>query len=120
MGSTPDGWWRDQPGAVRRLAHRLACHQARSGDRIVLVLDVPHPELPEGDNEGELEVHYPRRRGRNAADERIVELLDERPGPTGATTVVTSDRALVEAVRQRGASVIGARSFLDEVEAGGC
>lgn len=116
MGSTADGWWQDRQGAVARLASRLVCHEKRTGERLVLVLDVPHPDLPE--DGGELTVRYPRRRGRDAADERILELLDDHPGTVDA--VVTSDRALAEAVRRRGVPVTGARTFLSGVERAGC
>lgn len=116
MGSTADGWWRDKQGAVVRLAGRLRCLQARTGDQVVLVLDVPHPDLPEGD--AGFEVHYPRRQGRDAADERILELLDARPSP--GTVVVTSDRALADAVRRRGVDVNGARSLLATLDETGC
>ena len=118
MGTTPDGWWRDRQGAVRRLADRLMCHHARTGDRIVLVLDVPHPDLPEGEGT-DLTVYYPRRRGRDAADERIVELLDDGPANEGVH-VVTSDRALADAARQRAVDVIGARTFLTAMAKAGC
>jgi predicted RNA-binding protein with PIN domain len=87
IGAVPDGWWRDRPGAVRRLAARLRRLAEHTDDRIVLVLDVPQADLPAGPNDG-IEVLYPSRRGRDAADERIVQLLDELaatgPGTSGA------------------------------------
>ncbi|MFQ5352380.1 MAG: hypothetical protein ACE5D3_04825, partial [Candidatus Binatia bacterium] len=52
-----------------------------------------------------------RRRGRNAADHRIVELLADDPRPW-EVTVITSDRALRDRVRSLGAKVIGSGSFL--------
>ena len=68
------------------------------------------PDLPAGDNDG-VEVVYPDRRGRDAADERIVEYLSAR-ADASAFTVVTSDRALAADARALGADVIGARTFL--------
>ena len=81
----------------------------------------PHPDLPEGQGAG-LWVYYPRRRGRDAADERIVELLDEwqATAADGSLVVVTSDRALAQAARQRGVEVLGARTFLTAMEEAGC
>jgi predicted RNA-binding protein with PIN domain len=109
MGSVADGWWRDRPAAARRLLERLQRHHAQTGDPIILVLDVPQADLPAGVHDG-VEVCYPRRWGRDAADERILELLDERA--LGPVEVVTSDRALAEGARRRHATVVGARTFL--------
>ncbi|HET6952199.1 MAG TPA: hypothetical protein VFI47_17595, partial [Acidimicrobiales bacterium] len=67
MGSVPDGWWRDRPAAVRRLLARLQRYAASAGRPVVLVLDVPQADLPEGDHGG-VTVRYARRRGRDAAD----------------------------------------------------
>jgi hypothetical protein len=50
-----------------------------------------------------------RRRGRNAADDEIVELLAARGGD--GARVVTSDAELVRRVRALGAEVEGAGGF---------
>lgn len=118
IGAVADGWWRDRPAAVRRLLGRLRCYGQGRQPRIVLVLDVPQPDLPEGRHEG-IEVRYPARPGRNAADGRIVELLDELGGDD-RVTVVSSDRALAVAARERGATVVGAGAFLARVAEAGC
>lgn len=110
MGAAADGWWRDRAGAAFRLFRRVASYQAATGEPVVLALDVAHPDLPAGDNDG-VEVVYPDRRGRDAADERIVEYLSAR-ADASAFTVVTSDRALAADARALGADVIGARTFL--------
>jgi predicted RNA-binding protein with PIN domain len=119
VGAVPDGWWRDRPAAVRRLVERLRCHAEATGDRVVLALDVAQPDLPAGDNDG-IDVVYPARRGRDAADHRIVEMLDELGAAAGDVEVVTSDRALAAGVAERAARVTGARSFLSRLEARGC
>src|SRR4051812_36328817 len=105
MGATADGWWRDRPRAVLRLLDRLRCYAARTGETVQLVLDVPQDDLAEGDQDGVI-VHYATRRGRNAGDDRVVELLNEMEGT--AVQVVTSDRNLADQARSGGASVIGA------------
>jgi predicted RNA-binding protein with PIN domain len=111
IGSRPDGWWRDRDGAVRRLLARLQALARTGDDALTLVLDGrPLPDLPEGEHDG-VEVAYARRRGRNAADDRIVELVRESPTPDDLT-VITSDRALADQVRALGATVSGARSLL--------
>jgi predicted RNA-binding protein with PIN domain len=117
MGAAVGGWWRDPPAAVMKLFKRLQCFQAATGDAVVLVLDVPHPDLAEADHDG-VAVRYARRRGRDAADERIIELLDE--GVVGTVQIVTSDRALAGGARQRGATVTGAGRFLRRLSDLGC
>ncbi len=39
LGSRPDGWWRDRPGATRRLVAELQELAARTGDRVTVVFD---------------------------------------------------------------------------------
>jgi predicted RNA-binding protein with PIN domain len=117
IGAKADGWWRDRPAAARRLLERLQCYRCRTNTPLLLVLDTPHPDLPEGDHDG-VEVRYPSRTGRDAADERILELLDERRDQRFA--VATSDRALAEAARERGVEVIGAGALLARLDAAGC
>ena len=122
MGSVPDGWWRDRPAAVRRLLGRLQRYAAHGGHDVVLVLDVPQADLPAGTHDG-VEVLYPRRKGRNAADDRILELLDDEVGDRdgdGGVEVVTSDRGLAAGVADRGVTVVGARTFLSRLDDAGC
>jgi nicotinic acid mononucleotide adenylyltransferase/predicted RNA-binding protein with PIN domain len=110
IGSKPDGWWRDRPGATRRLVEHLQEHAAQSGDRVAVVLDGrPLDDLPEGVHTGVL-VAYARRGGRNAADDRIVDEVEHDPDPA-SLTVVTSDRELAARVRELGAEVVGATSW---------
>jgi predicted RNA-binding protein with PIN domain len=111
IGSVADGWWRDRPAAARRLLARLQC----LGEEATLVLDVAQPDLPEGDHDG-IVVRYPKRRGRDAADDLIRELVVEVPD----ATVVTSDRALQRDVVAAGATVLGARAFLAVLDSAGC
>jgi predicted RNA-binding protein with PIN domain len=112
IGSVADGWWRDRPGAVRRLVARLQ-RLAATGADVEVVFDTRPPDLPEGEHDGVV-VHYATRRGRDAADHRIVELVAGRDA--AAIEVVTSDRALADAVRARGARVTGAGSFLARLD----
>jgi predicted RNA-binding protein with PIN domain len=120
MGTRPDGWWRDRPAAVRRLLARVQCWAGSVSTTadVVLVLDVPQADLPAGVHDG-VSVLYARRKGRDAADDRIVELLDTL-GSGDDVEVVTSDRALASAASDRGATVTGARTFLDRLDRSGC
>ena len=120
MGAAADGWWRDPPAAVRRLLSRLQCYASKTTARVELVLDVRQPDLPEGDHDGVV-VRYATRRGRDAADDRIVDLLGDDPHADNQDVdVVTSDRALRERVRERGARVVGAGAFLTTLSDAGC
>jgi len=120
VGSRPDGWWRDRPGAFARLVVRLR-RLADEGDEVTVVFDGAEvAALQEGDHGG-VRVRWARRRGRDAADDRIVELVEGDQDPSGLL-VVTSDRALAGRVRHAGAEVHGAGSLLrrlDELDGGG-
>ena len=109
IGSRPDGWWRDRAGATRRLVAALDRFAADSGDDVVVVLDGGAPPAAE-----RAEVVVASRRGRDAADDEIVALLDARGG-RGAR-VVTSDAELARRVRALGAEVEGAGSFRARLE----
>lgn len=121
VGSRPDGWWRDRPAAFARLVGRLASLVAR-GDEVTVVFDGEAPaDLAEGAQRG-VAVRWARRRGPDAADDRIVELV-EADGDTSDLTVVTSDRALGERVEALDAKVVvvGAGTLLrvlDELDEG--
>jgi len=111
IGSRPDGWWRDRDGAVRRLVERLSRLHAAHGDAVTVVLDGdPVMDLDEGDHGG-VTVRYARRGGRDAADDRLIELLDASDEPA-AWTVVTSDRSLRQRAEGLGVAVLGARSLV--------
>jgi len=104
IGSRPDGWWRDRAGAARRLVASLDGLAERTGDEVTVVLDAGEPPAAE-----RVEVLVARRRGRNGADDTIVELLEERGGED--MRVVTSDAELASRVRALGAEVEGAGGF---------
>jgi predicted RNA-binding protein with PIN domain len=114
IGSRPDGWWRDRPGAMRRLAAELAEHARRTGDEVVVVFDGAPFELDDADG---VEVRFATRRGRNAADDDIAALVEAAADPAGLT-VVTSDATLAERVRAAGGAVTGAGAFRRGLESG--
>lgn len=119
IGSRPDGWWRNRDRAKRRLVERLVKLAKSSGDDITVVFDGrPLPDLPEGEHEG-IRVLYARRGGRDAADARIVEEVQEEVqahGDPQRLTVVTSDRLLADLVTQLGAQVMGSGTLLKRLD----
>jgi predicted RNA-binding protein with PIN domain len=117
IGSRPDGWWKDRDGAVRELVKSLDAYAVATGDDLTVVFDgKPVHALPAG--EGPVRVVFASRRGRNAADHEIVDILAEDEEPA-TLRVVTSDNDLAVRAEAKGATVLGAGSFrrrLDEVD----
>ena len=106
VGSRPDGWWRDRPGALRRLVEGLQCVAAATGDEITVVLEGPQLDgLATGSHDGVV-VEWATRRGADAGDDRVVEVVGSDPSPE-TLVVVTADRRLADRVRSAGASVEG-------------
>jgi predicted RNA-binding protein with PIN domain len=103
IGSRPNGWWRDRPGAMRDLVERLR----GLGEPVTVIFDGRPFELEDA---GEVEVRFASRRGRNAADDDIAALVAEAQHPAGLR-VVTSDAELAARVRRGGADVVGAGEF---------
>ena len=109
IGSRPDRWWNDPDRAVRRFIDELVDYGEATGDEVVVVFDRQPRDVTPGTH-GPIEVMFASRTGRNAADHEIAELVAEADSPE-IITVVTSDRALVDRVKQRGARVVSAGSF---------
>jgi uncharacterized protein YaiI (UPF0178 family) len=107
IGSRPDGWWRDREGAVRRFVGQV---RDWADDDVTVVLDTG-PDDVLGEHDG-VTVVKASRRGRNAADDEIVRLVRD------GDRVVTSDVELATRVRERGADVEGAGSFLRRLGSG--
>lgn len=121
VGARPDGWWRDRPGAARRLAGRIVA--ALTVDPAPLAEGLGHPGA-------DLQVHLVLEGAAAAAEDlpthprltvvhatadgdTTIAALASDLTPDAPVLVVTADRALREAVRARGASTAGPRSFLD-------
>ena len=111
IGARADGWWRDRTGAMARLARQLDALAARGRDEWTVVFDGrPRRLAAEARN---VTVEWARRSGRNAADDRIVELVTAA-GP--GCYVYTSDRELRERVLALGAEVEGASALLRRLD----
>jgi hypothetical protein len=110
VGSRPDGWWRDRPGAALRLATRLAAGVPLPGAVVLVLEGAARQGVPEGPFEGISVVH-----AAGSGDDRIVALASSVDAPV---TVVTADRGLRDRVIAVGASVVGPRA-LDSGRTGG-
>ncbi|WP_231851410.1 hypothetical protein [Microlunatus phosphovorus] len=116
VGSRPDGWWRDRPGAAARLHGQLQQYldeEPQGASRVILVLEGrARAGVPEGVT-GSLEVvHAP-----GEGDDTIVD--EVRLALTGGTVVVvTADRGLAARVQHLGATVVGPGWLLDRLASG--
>lgn len=94
FGSRPDGWWNDRDAATGRFAQRVAEWCRTHDDEVTVVFDAPVPGSTLILAGGNLTIVEAPRRGRDAADDHIVELAADAVDGDVATTVVTSDRGL--------------------------
>lgn len=116
IGSRPDRWWNDPDEAVRRLIDELDRYSKETGEEVTVVFDRQPRNLSPGIH-GAITVVFASRRGRNAADHEIIEMVSDDES-SATLAVVTSDRDLADRARQRGARVVSSGSFrrrLDEV-----
>ncbi len=118
VGSRPDGWWRDRPGAAARLRDRLAAlwelpvpaailprweqSEALSGwyAEPVLVVEGAARAMPDAAR-GPAVVRAP-----DSGDDAVVAEVRRR-APDATVVVVTADRELAERCRQAGSGVMG-------------
>ena len=115
IGSRADRWWNDPDRAVRRFIDELVDFAEATGEEVVVVFDRRPRDLTAGTH-GPIEVMFASRTGRNAADHDIAEFVAQAEAPE-TITVVTSDRALVDRVKERGARVASAGSFRRRLDA---
>ncbi|MBU9765162.1 NYN domain-containing protein [Mycobacterium sp. TNTM28] len=107
IGSRPDGWWKDRRRAMAGLVQRLE-RWASAGDRQVMVV-FEGPTTPPLESSVVAIGHAPRATA-NSADDEIVRVVSADPRPA-QITVVTSDSALAQRVRDAGAVVEPAAGF---------
>jgi len=115
MGSRPDGWWRDRPGAAVRLHAELAALAARDRpvlpddsepEEFVMVLEgatrAATTRINAAQNDAGAGVRIVQADG--SGDDAIVALVGELPG---RRVVVTADRELRRRCEAAGAEVFG-------------
>jgi hypothetical protein len=109
IGSRPDGWWRDRPGAARRFTERVRA-TVRAGGLVPPVTVVLEGQARSGaaesDADGVTVVHAP-----GEGDDTIAALARAQSG----LVVVTADRELVRRVRTAAADVVGPNWLLDRL-----
>lgn len=109
VGSRPDGWWRDRPGAARRLHDRIDS-AGLAFDEVVLVLEgAARRGQPEG-RTGRLRTIH----ATGSGDDAIVDLVRSY-GDDDSITVVTADRELRARVEAEGAATAGPGWLLDRL-----
>lgn len=112
IGSRLDGWWKDRNAAMRAFASAVDDHARETGKDTKVVFDSDPGPLPELTH---IQVVIARRRGPNAADQVIEELVAAHDDPA-RLRIVTSDRALIETIKALGAEVVSSGSFRAELE----
>jgi hypothetical protein len=106
VGSVPDGWWRDRPGAAVRLRDRLAAFldtglpELPGPVDIALVVEGKARDIPESGNGVRVE------RASGSGDDKITDLV-RAEAPNRRTVVITADRGLRDRVTALGAEVRG-------------
>jgi predicted RNA-binding protein with PIN domain len=117
MGAGGDGWWNDPESASERTAQTVARWCRTHDEDVILVFDGrPRSRLADVGG-GNLTIAFATRLGRDAADDRIVELVGELADADSAVTVVSSDRGLVARLPV-GVAVEGAGRFRERIGLG--
>lgn len=114
VGSVPDGWWRDRPGAAARL-HAGLTSSLRAGrlpfERIVLVLEgQARKGVAAGEDLGVTTVHSP-----GSGDDTIVERCQDLLDSGDTVTLATADRGLIDRVGPD-VALLGPRSLRDQLD----
>ena len=139
VGSRPDGWWRDRPGAARRLAGRIVAVLVARPEDLVESLEGRSPTSAETTgsdlSEAAVQVHLVLEGAASDVedlpthplldvvhapadgDSAIVALVEKLAGGPDRVLVVTADRALRERVATAGGEVTGPGALLDALPA---
>jgi predicted RNA-binding protein with PIN domain len=108
VGSRPDGWWKDRPGAARRLHEQLLVGDT-AYEQVVLVLEGgAKPGVPAGRDGHVRTVH-----ARGSGDDTIVAEVASARERGARVAVVTADRALQARVQHLGAVALRPSWLLD-------
>jgi hypothetical protein len=110
VGSRPDGWWKDRPGAARRLHESLLVAELPY-DVVVLVLEgAAKAGVPAGRDGSVTTVH-----ARGSGDDEIVAQARAVSDRGDVGMVVTADRMLQSRVSAAGATSMSPSWLLDQL-----
>lgn len=110
IGSRPDGWWKDRPGAAARLCRALT-NADLPYELVVVVLEGrARAGVPEGERGAFRVVH-----ASGSGDDLVVQICEEYAG--AEVTLATADRGLIARVQPFGVDLMGPRTLRDLVGA---
>jgi hypothetical protein len=110
VGARPTGWWRDRPGAARRLVEQIrsATAASRLAEPVVVVLEgAARRGVGEGEAAGVKVVHAD-----GAGDDAITAIAANATAPV---VLVSADRGLRDRVRAVGGEAVGPSWLLDRL-----
>jgi predicted RNA-binding protein with PIN domain len=110
VGSRPDGWWKDRPGAARRL-HEQVMVADTTYDRIVLVLEGAAKGGVKAGRDGHVRTVH----AKGAGDDTIVAETRDAVAAGHRVTVVTADQLLRALVQGAGAMAMSPSWLLDQL-----
>jgi hypothetical protein len=111
IGSRPDGWWRDRPGAARAFVARVRAAAANGGlaEPVVVVLEgKARSGVEPGATDGVTVVH-----ASGSGDDTLLALAADA---TSQVTLVSADRALCQQAEGLGASIERPGWLLDQLD----
>jgi hypothetical protein len=101
IGSRPNGWWRDRPGAARTFVDRvrdLAAAGRLAGSVVVVLEGKARGGVGPGEAEGVTVLH-----ASGSGDDTLLAVTADA---TGQVTLVSADRALCQRAQALGAHVV--------------
>jgi len=112
VGSRPDGWWHDRPGAAGRLHEQLSIADLPK-DEVVLVLEGEAKRGVKPGQEGRIRTVHAAGSGDDAIVDEVVR--QSAVGDERDVIVVTADRMLRDRVEDAGAGAKGPKWLLDQL-----
>ncbi len=111
VGSRPDGWWKDRPGAARRLHEQLLLADP-AYDVVVLVLEGAAKSGVKPGRDGHVRVVH----AKGSGDETIVAEARTAAERGDRVSVVTADRMLQARIQGVGAIALRPSWLLDQLD----
>jgi hypothetical protein len=111
IGSRPDGWWRDRPGAARTFVERVraSAEAGRLAQPVVVVLEgKARGGVEPGVADGVTVVH-----ASGSGDDTLLAVAADE---SGQVTLVSADRALCQEAEALGAEVARPGWLIDRLE----